>query len=153
MGTVDAMSGLLDPEECRRRDAVLRAYILSRTWDGGGEFHLVRDLVSEGHPTLDDYPFLVDYEWEVWPGASEGGKGDLVFSDARGRFAVVEVKFLDMRADRTVGTRRTGHRKKVREQAQNYARALQRKLGAACASIRAFAHTNEVAMLEVPWTM
>jgi hypothetical protein len=147
------MKALLDQGECRRRDAELRTHFADGPAGLGTELGVTRSLVIDGHPELAAYPLVVAHEWEPVPGASQYGKGDLVFADGRGNFAVVEVKFIDLlESGRTVGTRRTGHRKKVREQARFYAAALQTCLGTPAAAIRAFAHTNEDPMAEVTWT-
>eukprot|EP00762_Andalucia_godoyi_P004792 ANDGO_07249.mRNA.1 hypothetical protein len=91
------------------RDAVLRSYIQERTWSINNEFKLLQAFVSRNYsefpvalrPATDRmtrfhiaHPFLVEYEWEVAESRTDMGKGDLVFTDGGGRFAVVEVKFI-----------------------------------------------------------
>lgn len=131
------------------RDRVLRDYIRGRTWDTNPEFGLLRNLVVDGHPLLDAFPLLYDYEWEVQPGRSDGGCGDLVFTDGAGNFAVVEVKFIDTgRTGRTVRVKRTKSRSLVRAQARTYANALRFLLVDEALTVRAFALTNEGGLVE-----
>jgi len=64
---------------------------------------------------LPDYPYVIEDEWEVEPGRTDRGRGDLVFTDGAGCFAVVEVKWLDLESTgRTGTTKRTSNRKKRR---------------------------------------
>lgn len=134
------------------RDRVIRAYLSGRTWDSNPEFGLVRELVVGGHPDLTAFPFLYDYEWEVQPGFSNGGCGDLIFADGAGNYAVVEVKFVNLdRTGRTTRVKRTKARSQVREQAQTYAAALQQILGDRAVSVRAFFLTNESGLVAEHW--
>ena len=104
-----------------KRNRILRAYFEGRDWDNSGEYNLKRKLILEGDPGLAGYPLLYDDEWEVVPGQSNCGKGDLVFTDGQGKFAVVEVKYMNPSTGRTARTRRTKQRKQVVEQAIHYA--------------------------------
>jgi len=104
------------------RDRVIRTYLEGRTWDEHPEFLLIRTLVLKLPEALQRWPYLVEYEWEVSAGWSQAGKGDLVFGDGEGSFAIVEVKWIDNdTTGSTSRTRRTKKRKAVREQAQKYA--------------------------------
>lgn len=137
------MSGFVE------RDRVLRSYLAGRAWDRNPEFMLVRAFVEEGHNEIRAYPFLYDYEWEVHPGFSNGGRGDLVFTDGQGNFAVVEAKFIDNdRTGRTARVKRTKSRGQVREQALTYAAALRGILGEGAVSVRAFSLTNESGLVD-----
>lgn len=98
----------MSQSEAEQRDRVLRAYLLGRDWDEGPEYKLGRDLVLTAPLALSAYPLVYDYEWEVNQGHSQYGKGDLVFTDGTGRFAIVEVKWIDLETSgRTARTRRT----------------------------------------------
>ena len=131
------------------RDRVIRAYLLGRTWDANPEFGLVRALATSVHPDLATYPYLYNYEWEVQPGFSNAGCGDLVLTDGSGNFAVVEAKFIDVgRTGPTVRVKRTKSRSQVRDQALTYADALRRILGVEAISVRAFSLTNESGLVE-----
>ena len=56
------------------------------------------------------------------PGKANKGKGNLVFADKNGYFAVVEIKYIDFNSTGSTGrSARTGKRKMVKEQAINYA--------------------------------
>ncbi|EKU97018.1 hypothetical protein Lepto7375DRAFT_1056 [Leptolyngbya sp. PCC 7375] len=93
---------------------------------------------------------LVDDEWEYEPGQANEGRGDLVFTDGKDRFAVVEVKYLVLNENgsatgRKGHTRRTGNtkkRRKVEGQARDYAGKLRAKLGDA-QSVEAYYFTND----------
>ena len=78
------------------RDVVLRAFFAGKDWDENPEFKLKRALVLNVPAELSRFSFLVDDEWEVEPGNTNLGRGDLLFTDGEGAFAVVEVKFIDL---------------------------------------------------------
>ena len=142
----------MDLDEAKRRDAVLRGYFMGRNWDGPGEFQLKRALVMEGHDALESFPYLVDDEWEVSPGHTNKGRGDLVFTDGRGAWATVETKWIDGGTDGGSGkTRRKSRRtkrRKVEAQALEYA-SLLAYFRADVEQVRPFLHTNESPMCEV----
>ena len=125
----------MDGAEVERRDQVVRAYFRGRDWDKGAEFGLARELVLNSAAMLPDFPFLIDHEWEVVPGSTTFGRGDLIFTDGRGRFAVVEVKTIEGSGSRT--NRRT----KVEEQAIRYAREWRNRFPDALVS--AFVYTDD----------
>lgn len=138
----------MELSEIQRRDQVIRSYLQGRDWDAVGEYGLKRQLVLESRRLLPDYRYVIDDEWEVEPGRTQHGKGDLVFTDGRGFFAVVEIKYIDL-----IGTHRTGSgktkrrnnnkkRNKVKEQAPKYLELLSKKLGDASA-LKAYVFTNE----------
>ena len=126
------------------RDRVLRAFFTGKDWDENPEAKLKRQLVLEGHPELARFPFLVDDEWEVYPGATNLGRGDLVFTDGQGAFAVVEVKYIDReRTGRTARAKRNDSRGKVVEQARLYAARLHGRYPELVRMVEPFAFTNE----------
>lgn len=113
----------------QRRDQVLRAYFQGRDWDENNEYALKRYLVLNSHKLLPDYPLLIDDEWEVEPNRNQEGQGDLLFADGAGRYAVVEVKWLNLATSgRTTRGSRTKKRQKVKDQAADYSYALARRL-------------------------
>ena len=115
--------------DLERRDQVLRAYFAGRDWDTNNEYVIKRHLVLQSHNLLPTYPFLIDDEWEAEPNQGQEGKGDLIFTDSAGHFAVVEVKWIDLATSgSTAKVRRTKKRKKVQEQAVDYARILAQRL-------------------------
>lgn len=127
------------------RDRVIRDYINGRIWDTNREFALVRKLVGEGHPKLADFPLIHDYEWEVECGRTDLGRGDLVYTDGKGNFAVVEVKFIDIsRSGSTARVKRTKSRTQVRNQAFVYADAFLKMPGKDVITVRAFAYTDDI---------
>ncbi len=90
-----APSEIMNQQEVKRRDRILRAYFEGFDWNHNGEYELKRTLVINSDRLLPDYPYIVENEWEVEPGQGHKGRGDLVFTDGVGRFAVVEVKCLN----------------------------------------------------------
>jgi len=134
---------MIDRAEIGHRDRVLRAYFQGRDWDGNNEYALKRKLVMNSPELLPDYPFVLGDEWEAEPNRGEQGKGDLIFSNGEGRFAVVEVKWIDLvRTGKTVRTGRNKDRNKVREQAEKYRDILAAKLGPDC-HVEGYYFTNE----------
>lgn len=125
------------------RDRVMRAWFQGRTWDENPEFKLKRQLVQATPPELAPFPLLIDDEWEVVPGATNGGRGDLLFTDGRGGFAVVEVKWMpELFGGRTARRARNRKRGAVREQAWTYAYAILRRFPDA-QFVRAFVFTDD----------
>ncbi|HND34352.1 MAG TPA: hypothetical protein PLA94_30330 [Myxococcota bacterium] len=87
--------------------------------------------------------FLVTEEWEVVPGHSQYGKGDLLYFDGKGCVVVVEVKYLDPPGSgSTAQNRRTKKRSQVRDQALRYADHIRRAVGEAV-EVRAAIFTND----------
>ncbi|WOD37236.1 hypothetical protein [Nodosilinea sp. E11] len=133
--------------EVKHRDSVLRAYFKGRDWDRNNERYLKQKFVTNSASFIPDYSYLIDDEWEVEPSRAEQGKGDLLFTDGAGRFAVVEVKWIDLEGpngSRTGSTRRVSNRKKrrqVEEQAVRYAQALGRLLDS-FSEIEGYSYTN-----------
>ncbi|EKU96948.1 hypothetical protein Lepto7375DRAFT_0878 [Leptolyngbya sp. PCC 7375] len=140
----------MNQSDIEHRDQVLRAYFAGRDWDVVGEYGLKRKLVLNSSQLLPNYPFLIDDEWECEPGQTNEGRGDFVFTDGKGRFAVVEVKYLVLNengsaAGRKGSTRRNGNtkkRRKVEGQASDYAEKLRAKLGNA-QSVEAYYFTSD----------
>jgi len=119
----------MDRADVEHRNQVLRSYFEGRDWDANNEHALKRYLVQNSHKLLPNYPFVIDDEWEAEPNRNQEGRGDLLFADGEGRFAVVEVKWLDLVATgKTAKTRRTQKRKKVKTQAANYVYSLAQRL-------------------------
>ncbi len=133
----------MDLESAHRRDRILRAFFVGNDWNTNPEFALKRDLVLRSAELLSEYPLLVDDEWEVVPGHTGSGRGDLLFTDGNGSFAVVEVKFIDVgRTGATARAKRTDSRGAVRDQAVSYARAVAWRHRPALPVLAAY-HTNE----------
>ena len=93
-------------------------------------------------PLTEKYPYVYLYEWNV-RSQSFSGKGDFVFASGHGDFAVVEVKYFT----EMTGPRATKRRKKVREQAFQYADSFARTArlaGVHIRSLQCFTYTNDV---------
>lgn len=128
------------------RDRVLRAYFEGRDWDENQEYLLKRDLVLNSDELLPAYPYLIEHEWEE-RGRTHRGRGDLVFTDGLGHFAIIEVKWLDFnRKGKNSAIRRNIKRKLVKSQAVRYAKSYLRlalKQLEIVRQVKAFTFTNE----------
>jgi hypothetical protein len=133
--------------EIQHRDRVLRAYFEGRNWDHNNEFALKRKLILNSKQILPQFPYVIDDEWEVEPSRTDQGRGDLLFSDGVGNYAVVEVKWIVIEGNGRKGTtKRTGNRKKrrdVEKQAIAYADILLKRLEQA-EFVAAYIFTNEL---------
>lgn len=136
--------------QIEHRNQVIRAYFEGRDWDTNGEYALKRRLVLNSKKLFPSYPYVIEDEWEVQPGRTDQGRGDLVFTDGSGGFAVVEVKSLDLESiGRTGTTKRVSNRKKrrmVEEQALRYAEIYQKNLDenqVAANRVKPYLFTNE----------
>ena len=137
----------LQRAEAMHRDRVLRSYFAGNDWDRGDEFLLIRDLVVRSSELLPDYPYVIEHEWDVVAGKTNEGRGDLVFSDGGCRYAVVEVKHIDLQSSGdTAKTKRTKSRKKVKEQAVFYADRMAMRLESE-STVAAYSFTNEPSAL------
>ena len=113
----------MDKYQVDHRDRVLRAYFSGRDWDKNDEYLLKQHFILHSAQLLPKYLYLVEDEWEVEPGQANEGKGDLVFADKNGYFAVVEFKYIDLnRTGSTIRATRNEKRKTVKKQAVKYAR-------------------------------
>lgn len=81
-----------------------------------GEAKLEERLLKSPPACLRGFPYLHLREWNT----SDPGKGDLVFTDGRGLFAVVEVKYINQQNKNN----KSQKRRKVIEQAQTYGKAF-----------------------------
>ena len=103
-------------EECRRRNKVLTDYIKGHEWFLSHEFHLLRKLVMTPHKIknwkqyYDKYPYIFDHEWECCD-----GRGDLLCTDGKNNFLVVELKSFTNSGIGSGKTHRTTIRKKRRQ--------------------------------------
>lgn len=142
---------IMKHDEILHRDKVLHSYFYGRNWDGNDEYMLKRNLVLNRNILFPQYPYVVEDEWDVIDSRTDLGRGDLVFTDGNGCFAVVEVKWIDLDGlVRGGNTRRESNRKKrrkVEEQAIEYANSYRAKLNSdkliIVKFIEAFYFTNE----------
>lgn len=139
----------MDKSKIEHRDQVLRAYFDGRNWDKNNEYALKRQLILSSHQLLPNYPYVIEDEWEVEPGRTDKGRGDLVFTDGNGCFAIVEVKWIDLEGvGRTGSTKRTSNRQKrrtVEKQARKYVNIYAELVGKldTVKHVEAFVFTNE----------
>lgn len=90
-------------EDIKHRHITLKHYLENRNWDKSPtgniiEFDLIRDVVKNLHgrkPILKSFVYIYDYEWEAVPGRTDKNKGDLVFTDGKNNFLIVECKLRD----------------------------------------------------------
>jgi len=83
------------------RYTTLKNYLMNRNWDKSPtgaliEFDLVRDVAENLYkrkPSLQQFRYIYDYEWEMFPERIDKGKGDLVFTNGKNNFLIVECKF------------------------------------------------------------
>jgi hypothetical protein len=142
---------MMNEQEIRHRDGVLHDYFYGRNWDKNGEYALKRKLVINRGRLLPNYPYVIEEEWEVTDNRTDLGRGDLVFTDGDGSFAVVEVKWIDLDGHLKNGKNRRENnrqkRRKVEEQSIEYALAYYNKLvknnSSILKAIEAFYFTNE----------
>ena len=107
------------------------------------ELLLLQHLVAHRVELLPACKFLYDCEWEPYPGRSDKGTGDAVFTNGRGVFVIVEVKHLNLsETGVTARRRRTKKRKQVVEQAIKYA-SLFRKSNPSALCVIPATFTNE----------
>lgn len=140
----------MDQTDIEHRDQVLRSYFRGRDWDRNSEYALKRQLVLNSMKFLPGYPYVIEDEWEVESGRTDKGRGDLVFTDGEGCFAIVEVKWIDLEGiGRSGPTKRTSNRKKrrtVEQQGLDYAVDYLKILSKGTAIVKrveAYAFTNE----------
>ena len=84
------------------------------------EAQLENKLLKRPPGCLCNFPYLYLREWT----SVAGGKGDVVFTDGQGLFAVVEIKYINLSNKRNVQRKK---RKCVKEQAQTYGQAFRRQ--------------------------
>jgi hypothetical protein len=141
----------MDLKSILHRNQVLHSYFEGRNWHENDEFTLKRELVLNRYILLPEHRYIIEDEWDVIDSRTDLGRGDLVFTDGTGCFAVVEVKWIDLDSGSRAGTtKRTSNRKKrrkVEEQAIEYANKYRAKLSDSefvfVKSIEAFYFTNE----------
>lgn len=127
---------IMDWAEIEHRNAVLRAYFDGRDWGENNEFELKWRLIRNSQALLPGYPYLIEDEWEIEPNRCQEGKGDLVFTDGHGRFAVVELKWIGDTDNRT------HKRGEVKAQASRYARILAQRFENAI-QVEGYSFTDE----------
>ena len=76
--------------------------------------------------SLVKYCYVFDYEWEVVPGMSQYGVGDLVFTDGNENYLVMEVKQLSYGSGRNQCVARRKARRKVEKQAIKYTNSFRK---------------------------
>ena len=93
-------------------------------------------------PIFSDFPFVVDYEYELKQGLMNHGKGDLILTNGNKKYLVVEAKHITQAEGRNARARRRQQRNKVNEQVTFYLDKFLEKYPNADAD--GFALTNEI---------
>lgn len=140
----------MERSEIEHCDRILRAYFEGRNWDRNNEYSLKRKLILNSSQLLPNYSYVIEDEWEVEPGRTDKGRGDLVFTDGNGQFAVVEVKWIDVEGLGRAGTTKRGSNRKKRrtvekqsiDYANDYFKLLSRQL-VIVKQMEAYIFTNE----------
>lgn len=96
------------------------------------EARLETILLDRPPVELQGFPYLCERDY-----TSGEGKGDLVFTDGQGLYAVIEVKYINLQ-----GSNVKQKRKKVRKQAYKYGQAFRARTSAAVVVLAAF-YTEE----------
>ena len=155
----------------KNRDNVIYSYLRDRSWDSDPEFLLMREASIIQHkdekkfkikkdskhlilydvndePTgyvgkmLTKFPFTYEHEWFVYKNYANMGKGDIIMTDGKNNYLVVEFKYIDPRsAGKTQRVKRTKKRREVKDQAKFYMDAF-KKLHPN-AKVFGMAYTNE----------
>ena len=136
--------------EVQRRSAVLERYLHDRDWDGPcTEFSLQRAVVQCSNGRVDaagvspatvrklakmrqDYPLILDHEWDVVSGEMHQGRGDFILASADGaRLLALETKVLPLAAKsgsaKNMRVKRTKRRGKLEAQVGEYMVVLQER--------------------------
>lgn len=101
------------------------------------EARLEKSLLDKPPAELRGFPYLCARDYE-----SAGGKGDLVFTDGQGLYAVIEVKHINL-----LGSNVKHKRRKVKAQARKYGQAFRANTPAAVVVVAA-CYTEESARLQ-----
>ena len=102
------------------KDIVLLKHIYS-------EYDLKRYLLLYSSELLPRFPYVIEDEWFVISGLSQFGKGDLVFTDGKGCFAVVEIKYLRTDTGATARKSRNRAKNKLLDQVKYYVQGYKNK--------------------------
>ena len=141
-------------EECRRRNKVLTDYIKGHEWFLSHEFHLLRKLVMTPHNIknwkqyYDKYPYIFDHEWECCD-----GRGDLLCTDGKNNFLVVELKSFTNSGNgsgKTHKAMRTKKRKHGKKQTVKFAKAWRKNNPQVKTTVGVFVTEEEAAEVEIP---
>lgn len=118
-------------KEIKYRDKVIRTYLINRNWDEDmhhddlPEFKLIRkvvitqkDLMIYGG-LLRRYPYIYNYEYQA-KFSTYKQKGDLLFTDGKENYLIVECKSIRYKAK----GKRTEARKTLRDQVSKLMRII-----------------------------
>ena len=116
-------------DDIKVRDTRLRKMILTHNQQclDYNEVGLAKRAVMDPD-ILRYWPFVYEYEYEVYPHYSNLGKGDLIMTNGVNNFVVIELKYLPVDSGRSARVKRNAKRKEVEEQAIKYFQEFKRKM-------------------------
>ena len=142
---VEQMRDIIPRKEILLRDRSLRNIYNLKTprSDVSSEFQLLLFVITNSKEIaiLRNYTYLFAVEYLVQPPYSQFGKGDLIFTNGKNHFLIVELKYLTKNTGRSAQTSRCKHRRKVEKQTLRYGRCFKRRYPEC--TIAALAITNE----------
>jgi len=116
--TTDARQSKL--QEYKETDQRLRKKILTREYTPETEAEITFNITM-CNIFKHTYPYLYKHEWEVVEGRSQHGRGDLVFTNGKNSYLIVECKYINQNGGKTARSARRQKRRKAELQAWRYA--------------------------------
>ena len=135
----------MDYKELKKIDKKYRVFILSdeflSSMKSNGDTRLVQSIIklqtrllkssekakSRKEEILVKYRYIIGHEWEVVVGMSQYGVGDLLFTDGKDNYLVMEVKNLSPYSGKNQSVKRRKSRRKVEQQTEYYMSKYRRK--------------------------
>ena len=102
-----------DEQSLKKKDGIIRPYLEFIAASGDEKASVAWAFVNSTD-VLKKWPYICQYEWELIPGRSNEGKGDLVLSNGT-MFLLVETQYLTSLSGATKCTKRTHKRGEIRE--------------------------------------
>lgn len=132
----------------RNRHRILFDYVSKKTWGLDQEALLLRAFITDlKNPIRVHYKYVYDLDWKADFPNGLFGRGDLVLTDGKGNFLVVEAKYIDPLEGKTMRTRRTKKRKEVLNQTQTYLEAFRKQNRLQPEAVKGLVLTNEHTIL------
>ncbi|MBN1328581.1 MAG: hypothetical protein JXA54_03820 [Candidatus Heimdallarchaeota archaeon] len=110
-------------KELLKYDKQVRSEVLNRSQrpcDGETVLMAFINKYQQEFPVLAKYPYLLEFEYDVIPGRTDIGHGDLIFADGKNAFLIVETKYLTESSGKTACATRNRQRGKMEEQSSKY---------------------------------
>ncbi|MGC9778601.1 MAG: hypothetical protein HZR80_05110 [Candidatus Heimdallarchaeota archaeon] len=115
----------MNEKELKKYDKHVRQEIYYRSQRPcDGETVLMAFIVKHQNafPKLVNYPYLLEFEYDVIPRRTDKGRGDLIFTDGKSNYLIVETKFLTEKTGRNPrnANRKRKRKRDVEKQAPKY---------------------------------